>query len=46
VEVSLKQAPQTGGANLQAEIVVDKLSDKGKSAKKIYSLSAQHYVAK
>jgi type II secretory pathway pseudopilin PulG len=46
VEVSLKQAPQTGGANLQAEIVVDKLSEKGKNSKKIYSLSAQRYVAK
>jgi len=46
VEVSLKQADETSGTNLQAEIVVNKVSGKNSDNKKIYALTTEHYVAK
>jgi len=46
VEVSLKQADETSGTNLQAEIVVNKVSGKNSGNKKIYALTTEHYVAK
>ena len=46
VEVSLKQADEISGTNMQAEIVVNKVSGKNSDNKKIYALTAEHYVAK
>ncbi len=46
MKIVLKKAQEKNGTNLQAEITVGKMTGKDTAQKNIYSLTAEHYVAK